>query len=124
MTPFKRICVLVLVLAFAACGASHREQTIKATLAAVNEARDSFVSLDNAAQQTIVAIAPSYERGLAALLVYRKRREVVVDAFAAAYRAIAQAATVDDASAIPTMLAAARYVAGALNTLKETEHAP
>ena len=116
--------LLVLVMLALGCSASHRERTIKATLAAVNEARDSFVTLDNSAQQTIVAIAPSYERGLAALLVYRKRREVVVDAFAAAYRAIALAATVDDASAIPTMLAAARYVAGALNSLKETEHSP
>lgn len=119
----RSILIILLVLA-AACGAGQRERTIKATLAAVNEARDTFVRYDNVAQQTIVSVAPNYERGLAALLVYRKRREVVVEAFAKAYRAIAMAATLNDATTIPEMIAAARYVAGALNTLKDTEHSP
>ncbi len=116
--------LILLVSLLVACGATQREQTIKATLATVNEARDAFVVLDNSAQQAIIAIAPSYERGLAALLAYRKRREVVVDAFAAAYRAIAMAAAADDSTSVPDMLTAARYVVGAVKTLAQTEASP
>ena len=113
--------LLVILLVAVGCGASQREHTIKTTLAAVNEARDTFVTLDNRAQQTIIAVAPNYERGLAALLVYRKRRDTVVEAFAAAYRALAIAATANDSTSIPTMVTAARYVVGALNALKDAE---
>lgn len=116
--------VLLVSLCLVACTATQRERTITATLAAVNDARDTFVTIDRAAQNAIVALAPSYERGYAALLVYRKKRELVVEAFAAAYRAIAIAATTDEATAIPNMITAARYVAGALNALKDSEVTP
>lgn len=122
--PVRTVKLLLLVCLALGCSAAQREKTIKATLVAVNEARDQFVAIDKAAQQTIVVLAPSYERGYAALLVYRKKREVVVEAFAVAYRAIAMAATTDEYTAIPNMIAAARYVAGALNALKEAEVTP
>ena len=117
MRPIRLL--LLVSLCLVACGATQREQLVKTTLVTVNEARDSFVAFDNTAQQAIVAAAPTYERGYAALLVYRKRREVVVEAFAAAYRAIAMAATANDELTIPTMLSAARTVAEALKSLKE-----
>ncbi len=123
MRPVRLLLFVSLFLV--ACGATQRERTVKATLAAVNEARDAFVAFDNAAQQTIIAIAPSYEKGLAALLVYRKRREFVVEAFASAYRAIAAAAATDDApTAIADMIAAAQHLHGAFNALKATETTP
>lgn len=113
--------LLLVVFALAACSASQRERTIKTTLTAVNEARDAFVTFDRNTQQAIITIAPTYERGLAALLVYRKRRELVVEAFTAAYRAIAIAATGDDYAAIPTMLAAARHIVEEFDKLKDSE---
>lgn len=116
--------VLLVVLALAACGASQRERTVKATLAAVNETRDAFIVFDRTVQQTIVDTAPTYERGDAALLRYRVKRVRVVDAFALAYRAISIAATVNDDPSVATMAAAARAVADAWRLLKEGDHAP
>ena len=122
MRPVRLVVVVALVVA--GCSASQRERSIKATLSTVNEMRDAFVVFDRNTQDAIVAIAPSYERGLAALLVYRKRREAVVEAFAVVYRAIATAATTDEYTALPEMIAAARRIAEAFDKLKDEEHAP
>lgn len=120
----KRLSLVVLVVVLAACGASQRERTIKATLATVNQASDAFASFDHATQTGIVAAAPTYERGAAALAAYRKKRELVVDAFALVYRAIATAAMVDDDPSLVNMLTAARQIAAAFHSLKQGDYAP
>lgn len=106
------------------CSASQRERTIKTTLVAVNETRAAFVTFDRTTQAAIVELAPTYERGAAALIEYRKKREIVIEAFAIVYRAIATAATVNDDPSIATMLAAAKQIADAFHHLKQEEHAP
>lgn len=116
-------CVLVLVM-LAACGASQRERTIKATLATVNEVRDAFVTFDRTTQLAIVNAAPTYERGAAALKTYRAKRDLVAEAFAVVYRAIATAATVNDDPSVATMLVAARQIADAFRSLKEGSYVP
>lgn len=119
-----RLAVLFLLCAIASCSASQRERTIKATLVAVNESRDAFVLFDRTTQAAIVATAPTYERGAAALVAYRQKREPVVDGFAVVYRAIAIAATVNDDPSVATMIAAAKDIASAWKALKEGNHAP
>lgn len=116
--------LLLFGMTYCGCGASQRERTIKATLVAVNETRDAFVSFDQATQLAIVQAAPTYERGTVALHVYRSKREAVVEAFELVYRAIATAATLDDDPSLATMLAAARSIATAFNALKQGEYAP
>lgn len=124
MTRTIRTLILVALVAATACSASQRERTIKATLAAVNESRDAFIVFDRTVQQTIVATAPTYERGVDALAKYRTKREVVVDGFTVVYRAIAIAATVNDDPSVATMIAAAKDIAATWKALKEGDHAP
>lgn len=110
---------ILLLLSLVACGASQRERTIKATLATVNASRDAFVAFDRATQDTIVATAPSFERGADLLRSYRDKREPVVAGFTAAYRAIAIAATVEDDHTVAAMIAAAQQIVDAFKKLKE-----
>lgn len=118
-----RFLLLPFVLLFAAtwcgCGASARERTIKTTLAAVNETRVAFVVFDRGAQSAIVATAQSFEQGAAALQAYRAKRELVVDAFSFAYRAIATAATLNDERSLTEMISAAAGIVGAVRDFKE-----
>lgn len=97
--------MLVLVCVFAACGASAREQIHGAALntsyIAVTSAQAGFESWDQSHQDSIVNAATSYEAGVAALEAYWKQQVTVVNAFEAAYRAIAAAALAsDDAHAL------------------------
>lgn len=119
-----RSTLVILLVLLAACGATQRERTIKATLVAVNQARDVFFTFDRVTQSAIVAAAPTYDRGAAALASYRKVREPVVESFAVAYRAIATAATVKDDLSLAGMLIAARQIADAVHALKQGEYAP
>lgn len=118
MRPLKLVLLVALVLA-AACGASQRERTIKTTLAAVNEARTAFVVFDRAAQSAIVATAKTYDGGVEDLRAYRAKREIVVDAFAFAYRAIATAATLNDERSLTDMITAAAGIAAVVRDFKE-----
>jgi hypothetical protein len=120
--PLFRLLVILLLLV--ACGSTQRERTIKATLTAVNETRDAFVTFDQVTQSAIVDMAPTFERGSAMLAIYRKKREPVVEAFAVVYRAIAIAATANSDASVIGMLTAAKQIAAAWKQLKEGEYAP
>lgn len=74
------------------CGASQRQSALAKTLLAVDTARVGFIAWDDAHQQDLVAKAPSYAEGAAALEAYRKQRAPVLLAFELAYQAIARAA--------------------------------
>lgn len=124
MRPIRMLMLIALVAIAASCSATQRTDTIKATLVAVNEARDAFVVFDRATQSTIVETAPTYERGASAITTYRLKREVVVDGFTLAYRAIALAALASDDQSVTSMVAIASNVATAWKALKEGNHAP
>ncbi len=119
--PIRRPTPLLLVLALlalCACGASTREKTIKTTFFAVNEMRDGFVELDRQAQAAIVEAATSREQGAALLADYRKRREVVVETFELAYRALATA-TVVEVTPVSAAIDALRKLQEAIQQLKK-----
>ena len=125
MRPLRLIILVALFLA--ACSAAARERTIKTSLSTLNEARTAFVVFDRAVQTAIVEAATSYEDGMATLRAYRSKREIIVDAFAFAYRAVATAATLDDARSVSEMVSAVVGVVDAFRIFKERawpSHAP
>jgi len=82
------------LLLLAACGASAREKALHTALVGLDAARSGFVAWDAQHQDAIVEAyrAKPYEEGRGALLAYRGRRDLVVQAFVVAYSAVAVAA--------------------------------
>lgn len=113
--------LLVLVLAFTACGASQREKTLKVTLVAINAARDGFLVHDEARQGAIVAKAHDLEDGKTQLAAYRLARVEVVEAFELAYRTLATATFLSDD---PSVKNAGKALASLLETLKRVTLSP
>lgn len=91
----------------AACGASQREKAVRASVVAVNAARDGFEAWDAAHQKAIVDKATSREDGEAKLAAYRASRDPIVHGFEIAYRLLAVAATQTDDPSLRAALAAA-----------------
>jgi hypothetical protein len=113
MRPLLSILALCIVLV--GCGATQRQKTITATLAAVDAARDGFVEYDRLHQQGIVNDADSADAARSKLDAYRRKREPLVQAFTTAYRALAIAAALDDdPKSLATMLFVARQLCRAL----------
>ncbi len=110
--------VLVFALLFAACGASQREKTLKATLVAINVARDGFLTHDDARQTAIVVKATSLEDGKTQLAAYRLERVEVVVAFELAYKALATALLMNDN---PSVIAAGKALAELLAIVKRLQ---
>lgn len=98
-------------LALLACGASQRQDTIKAALVTTDASQAAYLAYDANRQAEIVAAATSLEQGRAALSKYRGDRSKVDAAFTVAYRAIAMAAMLsDDQSLISLQTAVADVV--------------
>lgn len=116
--------LLVLYLLATCGGQSQRERTIKATLVAVNQARDAFIAFDSKTQDLIADTAPSVARGMELFAAYRAKRELVVKAFELAYRAIAIAATANDDPSFKSMLDAVRAITKAYENFQKDKHAP
>lgn len=115
----RQLVPVLLLLALVACGASARERTITAAFATTNASRDAFVAFDASHQHQLVERATSLDDGKALLSDYRAKRAVVVDLFAATYRAIAAAAIVADGRSMSALLAAAAQLAAAFDDLKK-----
>ena len=100
------------------CGASARETALRSSFIGVNAAREGFVTWDEQHQGQIVAGATSYVDGQTQLAEYRTAREQIVSAFVVAYRAVALAATTEDAP-LKDMLAAVKALREAIASLQE-----
>ncbi len=111
--------LLLVLCALAACGASQREKTIKATLATTNTVRDEFIALDSKAQMLIVETATTREEGVSRLLAYRAKRDVIVQGFAIVYKAIATAATTSDDPSVATMLDTFKTLKAAIDAVRK-----
>lgn len=101
---------LIVLFLVAACG-STRDAVLVRAMAGLDAASRVFVAQDVAAQDRIVAEAPSHEQGRAALEAYRARRDKVAAGFVLAYSAVA-AASVDltEASLQAALVAGAEVV--------------
>lgn len=121
MRPIARTAILLaLAVALAACGASARETTIRATLTSLDAAQVGFLAYDQQHQAYIVAHAADEATGAAQLADYRHKREPVEKAFIAGYQAVATAALVNDDHSLAGLLAAAVQVKEALAQLGVT----
>lgn len=105
---------LIAMTLLAACGASAREKTIRATLTATDSARAAFIAYDSAQQDAIVAKAPDEATGKAQLAAYRAKRQELEHLFAATYQAIATAAVVNDDHSLSGLIQAALLLSQAL----------
>lgn len=116
--------LVVLLCVLVACGGqSKRVETLKATLTAVNQARDSFLAFDAKAQILIADTAPM-DRVVELLAAYRKRAALIVDTFVLTYQAIATAATLDDDDAsIASMVLAVKNLGERIKALQK-DYAP
>lgn len=86
-----RIPILFCLALVAAC-ATSKDAVLTRTLAGLDAAHVSFVSLDEQRQAEIVEHASTLDEGKAALAAHRKARNKITDAFVAAYGAVAVAA--------------------------------
>jgi hypothetical protein len=112
------LAILALLCALVgACTKSERTDTLRASLIAVNAARDGFTSWDRQHQQGIVEAATSRDAVQAALEHYREQRTPVVSGFEMAYRALAVAATQTDDPSLQRALASSSQLIDAVKQL-------
>lgn len=105
----RPVFLIVLVFTLLACGSgvNQREAAFKATLTAINQARDGFTMFDRDLQIAIATNVSPPELAAKALADYRKKRELIVDGFISAYQALATAFTAKDTPTFQATLDAA-----------------
>lgn len=84
---------------FLGCGANtsnQRTTTLTTTYTGMKALHASWVAWDEAHQDAIIANAPNYAAGQAALIAYRDKQAKFKDSFITAYSVIAAALTVND----------------------------
>ena len=101
-----------------ACGASARDKALHATYASLAAGADGFVAFDPEAQKVIVSTAASEADGIAKLASYRAKRAHVVEAFGAAFHALAGAALLEQKGDLSHVLEAAQQAIEAWQALK------
>lgn len=115
-------CCVALAAVFG-CGASARETTIRASVAAADTIRDSFLAYDGPHELELARSGPPTPEGkaaaAAALAAYQVKRAATVNkALIVIYRAIAVAATLSDQPSLDGIKAALDQFAAAYNALK------
>ena len=89
----QKIAIFILpLLLIIGCAGSRRDKTIESTFHALNAAKEGFLVWDESHQSSIVKRAVTFEDGRRDLFVYWEKRDKVVVAFEAGYKAIAFAA--------------------------------
>lgn len=111
--------LVILSLFLGACGPTTRERTLHTTLVAVDAAAAGFVNYDLVQQHAIVQIAMSYDDGRTKLAAYRDRREIVMKAFEAAYRALAAAVIINEERDLQSAVTAAMQLKLALEQFRK-----
>lgn len=109
--------LLLLAMLLTSCGPGQREHAISTAFAGVNSAKAGFETLDAEYQAHIVESATSFVDGQEKLAAYRKQREVVVEAFATAYAALA-AGAIDGKTPMSKIYATVEALAKAIASLR------
>lgn len=119
-TPCKTLLISLLVLA-CSCGASARQTAIRASLASVDAASDSFAAWSLQHQSDIVAAAikagSDGDTVKAEVASFRDKRLAVDAAFGVAYKLIAHAVVLDDDPSLSNALAAVVDLKAAIEAL-------
>lgn len=87
---------LVFLLALVACGPNARQQTLRTMYTGAETATAGFVAWDREHLNQLADNAPSVAVGLEQIEAYEKAKAPVVEAIEDAYRAIAEAALLDE----------------------------
>lgn len=108
--------LLVLLVALAGCGASARQTALRTTHVAMSSAQAAFMKFDKAAQYAILATAGEGDDVRARIAEYRMKRDIVLDKFETAWRALVDAA-LDDSTPLELALKHWRELVEMLRTL-------
>ena len=119
----QRIAVIVLLCLVAACGASSRTKTLRVNLVALNTVRDAVLALSKEREKQIYAscnppICPK-EEGHARVDVWREKVDVAIKVIDVGYRAVHDAALLDDTKSTSAAAAAAVKALAIYEELKE-----
>lgn|SRR5574341_422497 len=112
------VMLVVVLLGLAACGASSRTKALRGSLVALNTARDSVLALSKEREKQLYDAclieaqrSPptcTKEAGHARVLVWQKEVDVAIEAIDIGYRAIHDAALLDDAKSAALAAVAAK----------------
>jgi len=119
----RAVQLVVLLCVLVACSSAKRQDTLKTTLVAVNQARDVFIRIDATAQDLILDSSTTKEQFTERITVYRKVQRKLRDGFELVYKAIATAAIVDDDASLANMLAAFRELITTFDKFQK-DHGP
>ena len=124
-----RIIAIVLFLCLAACGASARTKTLRVSLVALNTARDSVLAISKEREKQLydaclveAALTPpkcSKDEGHARVDAWQKTVDTVVKAIDTGYRAVHDAALLDDSKSAIDAAAAAKKALDLYDKFKE-----
>lgn len=122
----RRAATLVLLLCLclaSACGASARVKALRVSLIALNTARDTTLALSKEREKQIYdgcnPPACTKEEGHARVDAWRVKVDVAIKAIDTGYRAVHDAALLDDAMSVSAASAAAASALTLYNQLKE-----
>lgn len=120
----RNIAVLVILISLGACGASARHKTLRVNLVALNTARDTVLALSKEREKQIYdGCNPptcTKEEGHARVDAWQKKVDVAVQAIDVGYRAVHDAALLDDTKSAAAAAAAAAKALEIYKTLKES----
>lgn len=113
--------VMQLATVVAACSKQQRQDTIAASLIAVNAARDGFTTWDRQHEQSLLDNTPTREEFDAKITAHRAETVKRLAAFELAYKALATAATQTDD---PSLAAAIAQAAELVSQIKKLTGGP
>jgi hypothetical protein len=125
-----RLVVLIcfFVSQVAACGASSRTKALRGSLVALNTARDAVLALSKEREKQIYASCNpptcTKEDGHARVFAWQKKVDVAIKAIDVGYRAVHDAALLDDTKSAIDASAAAANALDFYKRLKETKEKP
>lgn len=107
----------------AACGASSRTKALRTSLVALNTARDGVLAISKDREKQLYdncnPPACTKEEGHARVLAWQKKVDVAVESIDTGYRAVHDAALLDDAKSAIEATAAAKKALDLYDQLKE-----
>ncbi len=119
--PFLSLVALLAILVAVqstACTKAQRRDTLKATFASVNAARDGFHTWSLNHQKALVTASTTREEAEARVAAYREQqRAPILDGFEVAYQAIALAGINDDDVSFKAALAQVSKLLAAIKAL-------
>ena len=124
----RLVMLIVMLCLVAACGASSRTRTLRVNLVALNTARDAVLALSKEREEQIYdrcnPPACTKEEGHARVDAWRGKIDVAIKTIDVGYRAVHDAALLDDTKSVTAAAAAAAKALDLYNDLKDLKENP